>query len=51
MEGVLVTLLNERGLAPTDENYLKLLSELNWRPRITELSASPAAKPPTLSPA
>ena len=43
MEGVLVTLLNERGLPPAEENYLKILGELGWQPRITSLAPNSAA--------
>jgi hypothetical protein len=32
MEGVLLTLLRERGIEPTEEQYLALLAELGWRP-------------------
>ena len=43
MEGVLVTLLKERGLPPTEENYLKLLGELGWQPRITDFAPNNVA--------
>ena len=37
MEGVLITLLKERGQEPTEAAYLALLEELRWMPTIRAL--------------
>jgi hypothetical protein len=37
MEGVLLTLLRQRGLEPTEAHYLALLKELNWKPEVMAL--------------
>jgi hypothetical protein len=42
MEGVLLTLLRERGMAPAPEQYLALLAELGWRPQVQELGDAAA---------
>jgi hypothetical protein len=42
MEGVLLTLLRERGVEPTMDQYRALLSELGWRPGIVPLQDRPA---------
>jgi hypothetical protein len=40
MEGVLLTLLAERGLPPTPENYRMVLDELHWKPTILNLKTT-----------
>lgn len=37
MEGVLLTLLHERGLEAAEANYLSLLKELGWQPHVLPL--------------
>ena len=37
MEGILVSLLNERGQEALPENYLALLVELGWQPQLVDL--------------
>jgi hypothetical protein len=44
MEGVLLTLLRERGLEPTPEKYLEMLEQLGWRPGIVELRDETSGK-------
>jgi hypothetical protein len=44
MEGVLLTLLRQRGQEPTEAQYVALLKELNWKPEVTPLdTATPGA--------
>jgi hypothetical protein len=43
MEGVLRTLLRARGVEPTEEQYMALLSELGWQPGIVPLREEPAS--------
>ena len=38
MEGVLLTLTGKRLEEVTPEDYLRLLRELNWQPRVVELA-------------
>jgi hypothetical protein len=42
MEGVLLTLLRERGIEPTEAQYVAVLNELGWRPGITDLETEGA---------
>jgi hypothetical protein len=51
MEGVLLTLLRQRQLEPTEEHYTVLLKELGWKPGITNLTDAPASAPTPDSPA
>ena len=43
MEGVLVTLLRERGVEPTEAQYGAVLGELGWRPGVIDVAAEGAA--------
>jgi hypothetical protein len=43
MEGVLLTLLRGRGVEPTEDKYVAVLSELGWRPGITDLTVDAEA--------
>lgn len=46
MEGVLLTIVRERGQEPTMERYVALLAELGWQPGILELQDRPAGASP-----
>jgi hypothetical protein len=44
MEGVLVTLLRDRGLPPTPRHYLELLGKLGWQPGIIPVQGEVASR-------
>jgi hypothetical protein len=45
MEGVLLTLLRQRGMEPTEEHYAAMLKELDWQPGVTLLDEASVEDP------